>query len=56
VRPGFAIRLAREDGDRPAHGVVLGRRTAKGVALVLAVAEAEVEAESLAGAVAPRLP
>ena len=52
---GFEVSLARPDGERSAHGIVLGRQTARGVSLVLAVAPAAADAQGLAGAVAPQL-
>jgi hypothetical protein len=36
---GFALELARDDGERPAFGAALGRRTGDGLEFVLAIGD-----------------
>lgn len=54
-RTGFAVRLARTDGTRPAFGHVLARRERGQLGIVVVIAADAAEAERLAGAVVSHL-
>jgi hypothetical protein len=52
---GFALDLAREDGSRAAHAIVLGRRSGDALRFVIAIGEDEAAIRALAREVASKL-